>query len=110
MFLTTNRPRSIDPAFESRLNLIIPYPDLDAEARRVVWNTFIGNDFEHTIKGDHLDTLAEHKCNGREIKNIVKIARMLAKQEKANLTMKHITTVLNLRIKAAKVLGTRQFE
>ncbi|KAK5943620.1 hypothetical protein PMZ80_004628 [Knufia obscura] len=110
MFLTTNRPRSVDPAFESRLDLIIPYPDLDVTARRVVWNTFIGHSFEHTIKDKDFDTLAEYKCNGHEIKNIVKIARMLASQEKATLSMEHMSTVLRLRIKAAKVLGTGQFE
>ena len=108
MFLTTNRPRSIDPAFESRLDLIIPYPDLDVKARRVVWNTFITNGAEHTIEEKDFDTLAEQMCNGREIKNIAKIARMLAMQEQAKLSMTHIDTVLRLRTKAAEVLGKGQ--
>ncbi|KAJ9659976.1 hypothetical protein H2198_002866 [Neophaeococcomyces mojaviensis] len=110
MFLTTNRPRNIDPAFESRLDLIIAYPDLDAKARRIVWNTFITHELGNTIKETDYDSLAKYKCNGREIKNIVKIGRMLANQEKTKLSMEHISTVLRLRIKAAKVLGTGQFE
>lgn len=114
MFLTTNRPKSIDAAFESRLDLIIPYPDLDAHARRVVWKTFMTqvNEMgeEHEMVETDFDKLAEYKCNGREIKNIVKIARMLANQDKKNLSMDHVSTVLGLRIKAAKTLGTGQFE
>lgn len=114
MFLTTNRPKSIDPAFESRLDLIIPYPDLDANARRVVWTTFmtqIGETGEgHGMVERDFDKLAEYKCNGREIKNIVKIARMLADQDKRKLTMEHVSTVLRLRIKAAQTLGKGQFE
>lgn len=112
MFLTTNRPRSLDPAFESRLDLIIPYPDLDTTARRTVWKTFITSDPVSTrgFQDVHFDTLAEYKCNGREIKNIVKIARLLAVREKAELSMSHIETVVKLRIKAAKALRKRDFE
>lgn len=110
MFLTTNRPRSIDSAFDSRFDIIIPYLDLDIKAHRVVWNRFIAHGPEHTIKEKDFDTLAEHKCNGREIKNTLKIARMLATQETVKLSMEHISAVLRLRSKAAKVLGTGQFE
>lgn len=110
-FLTTNRPRSIDSAFESRLDLIIPYPDLDVAARRAVWTTFVTQVEKSRSHGIEMsaadfDNLAEHKCNGREIKNIVKIASMLANREKVKLTMKHISTVLRLRVKAAKTISS----
>lgn len=113
-FLTTNRPRSIDPAFESRLDLIIPYPDLDVAARRSIWTTFVEHvgamGKGHGIQQKDFDVLAQYKCNGREIKNIVKIARMLANRDKTRLTIDHVHTVLKLRIKAAKSLGTGQFQ
>lgn len=112
-FLTTNRPRSIDPAFESRLDLIIPYPDLDKLARRAVWVTFISQldkSRGHEVSQADYDKLADHKCNGREIKNIVKISGMLANREKSKLKMSHIATVLRLRIKAAKTVRSGQFE
>lgn len=115
MFLTTNRPRSLDPAFESRLDLIIPYANLDAAARKLIWKTFInpaGKPSSSRFKEHDFDALSEHKCNGREIKNIVKIARMLAVQDdlECGLSMGHIETVLKLRVKAAKAMGTKQFE
>lgn len=112
-FLTTNRPRSIDPAFESRLDLIIPYPDLDKAARRAVWVTFVSQldaSRGHAIGSSDYDKLADHKCNGREIKNIVKISAMLAHREKSKLKMSHIATVLRLRIKAAKTVRGPQFD
>lgn len=41
MFLTTNRIGAIDPAFKSRIDLILPYYDLDEPARRNVWANFV---------------------------------------------------------------------
>ncbi|GEM08992.1 AAA family ATPase [Rhodotorula toruloides] len=41
LFLTTNRIRSIDPAFLSRFSLAITYPNLDRDKRRVIWRQFL---------------------------------------------------------------------
>ncbi|BGO98223.1 hypothetical protein NBRC10513v2_001392 [Rhodotorula toruloides] len=41
LFLTTNRIRSIDPAFLSRFSLAITYPNLDREKRKVIWRQFL---------------------------------------------------------------------
>ncbi|KAH7174186.1 P-loop containing nucleoside triphosphate hydrolase protein [Fusarium flagelliforme] len=37
LFLTTNRVRSLDPAFESRITLSIRYEALDRDAREQIW-------------------------------------------------------------------------
>ena len=37
MFLTTNRVSTIDPAFESRIDVSISYPDLTVELRCQIW-------------------------------------------------------------------------
>ena len=45
--MTTNRISSIDRAFQSRVDLFLPYKDLVPEARRQVWINFfkhIGNE------------------------------------------------------------------
>ncbi|KAM5353409.1 hypothetical protein ACJ41O_000059 [Fusarium nematophilum] len=76
-FLTTNRTASIDPAFQSRVDLFLPYKDLTVPARRQVWRNFItraGGD----VSAEHLDTLAEIHLNGREIKNLIKSVHLLS--------------------------------
>ncbi|KAL7757054.1 hypothetical protein ACKLNR_014047 [Fusarium oxysporum f. sp. zingiberi] len=79
-FLTTNRTASIDPAFQSRVDLFLPYKDLTFEARKKVWQNFIsraGGDGS-TISDENLDRLAGIKLNGREIKNLIKSAYLLS--------------------------------
>ncbi|PNP78796.1 hypothetical protein FNYG_07938 [Fusarium nygamai] len=78
-FLTTNRTASIDTAFQSRVDLFLPYKDLTFEARKKVWQNFInragGTQVE--IPDEEMNKLAEMKLNGREIKNLIKSAHLL---------------------------------
>ncbi|KAF5251704.1 hypothetical protein FANTH_3314 [Fusarium anthophilum] len=78
-FLTTNRTASIDTAFQSRVDLFLPYRDLTFEARKKVWQNFItragGTQVE--IPDEDVNKLAEMKLNGREIKNLIKSAHLL---------------------------------
>ncbi|EEU43461.1 uncharacterized protein NECHADRAFT_45060 [Fusarium vanettenii 77-13-4] len=79
-FLTTNRITSIDPAFESRVHLFLPYKDLTVAARRKVWENFInrtGCD-RSDISSENLDELSKISLNGREIKNLIKSAHLLS--------------------------------
>ncbi|KAF5569175.1 TOB3 (member of AAA-ATPase family) [Fusarium phyllophilum] len=98
MFLTTNRVSAFDPAFESRIHLTIHYPNLDYTSRLHIWKTFVGicND-GNSISEDELDKLAAVELNGRQIKNVVKTARLLATHEKTQLAMGHISTVLMIK-------------
>ncbi|KAF4338669.1 Fidgetin 1 [Fusarium beomiforme] len=78
-FLTTNRTASIDTAFQSRVDLFLPYKDLNFEARKKVWKNFIsraGAD-QVEIPDEEMDKLAAMKLNGREIKNLIKSAHLL---------------------------------
>jgi hypothetical protein len=79
LFLTTNRVKSFDKAFMSRINIKISYPDLSEDARAKVWRNHL--DF-HGLR-DKLDqkVLAKHDINGRQIRNIVQLAVSLAKLE-----------------------------
>ncbi|KAI7767306.1 hypothetical protein LZL87_009708 [Fusarium oxysporum] len=78
-FLTTNRTASIDAAFQSRVDLFLPYKDLTFEARKKVWQNFInragGTQVE--IPEEEMGKLAEMKLNGREIKNLTKSSHLL---------------------------------
>ncbi len=98
LFLTTNRIHAIDPAFKSRIDLILPYGDLDEQARRKVWVNFIGllPAGAIALTDDDYDELAKVDMNGREIKNTVKTSLVLAAVDKP-FSMKHLRTVLNIR-------------
>lgn len=101
MFLTTNRIESFDPAFESRIHLTINYPKLDQNSRLHIWRTFIGLGAEANLPSDideeKLRKFAEADLNGREIKNVVKTAGLLAAGDKVSLRVDHIETVLRVK-------------
>lgn len=97
LFLTTNRANTIDEAFESRIHLTINYPQLDATARKAVWSNFIdlSNDGQG-LTDTHLTSFAQEELNGRQIKNTVKTARLLARTNNRPLAEDHIRTVLRV--------------
>ncbi|KAM0562014.1 hypothetical protein ACHAPJ_002456 [Fusarium lateritium] len=98
MFLTTNRVSTFDPAFESRIHLTIHYPKLDFSSRFHIWKTFVtlGSDNGGLSEAD-IEELAHEELNGRQIKNVVKTARLLAANERAGLAMSHVNTVLRIK-------------
>jgi hypothetical protein len=98
MFLISNRIHDFDTAFESRIHLTIHYPPLDIPSRLHVWKTFVQmGDLETRLSDKDLKTLAKIEVNGRQIKNIIKTARLLSKQEKAPLAMEHVEMVLKVK-------------
>ncbi|KAK7422557.1 hypothetical protein QQX98_001580 [Neonectria punicea] len=69
LFLTTNRVDAIDPAFRSRIDLIVPYSPLDVARRKQVWLNFLQRlppDAIDLQEGD-IEKLAKNELNGREI-------------------------------------------
>jgi hypothetical protein len=99
MFLTTNRISAIDSAFKGRIDLILPYYNLDKNARKSVWNNFIkrlGPEAAEVGEED-FDVLAEDEINGREIKNTIKTALVLAERKKEPLKLEHLRVVLDIR-------------
>ncbi|KAI0868811.1 P-loop containing nucleoside triphosphate hydrolase protein [Hypoxylon argillaceum] len=109
LFLTTNRVATIDPAFESRIDLIIPFDALDQAARREVWTNFTNRlGGSHELCDADFDELSQQRLNGREIKSSVKTALMLAKSEEKRLQMEHLRTVLRVRQRAADYLQSKE--
>ncbi|KAK8062668.1 aaa family protein [Apiospora hydei] len=106
LFLTTNRLQDFDTAFESRIDIHLEFPDLDADSRLRIWKNLLSNlkrpvDF---TEADY-EKLAAADINGRRIKNIIKSATLLMavdadtqKQgvENGSLSMKHIETMLQI--------------
>jgi AAA+ superfamily predicted ATPase len=98
LFLTTNRVAVLDKALESRIHLKISYPELDREARARIWRNLVDMLPPSSIGLDpsDIDFLAERKMNGREIKNVIKAAQLLATGQEAPLNLDHIDTVLRI--------------
>ncbi|KAJ5691559.1 P-loop containing nucleoside triphosphate hydrolase protein, partial [Penicillium malachiteum] len=97
LFLTTNREACIDPAFESRIHLSIRYPELTTASRCQIWRQFTNDKGDQRLSEDELESVSVLDLNGRQIKNIVKIARLLAQEEASGLGFDHIQTILKLR-------------
>lgn len=98
MFLTTNRIGSFDDAFKSRIHVSIRYPDLDTAARRAIWENFIKKAqsiYQHgvDVSTQDFDELSQKTLNGREIRNIVKSAQLLASRSKQPLSRTHLDIV-----------------
>lgn len=97
MFLTTNRVQTFDPAFQSRIHISLDYAELSIDSRKTVWKNFLDSSSqEHTISGEQVQELARMNVNGRQIKNILKIARLLASRKDEKLTLEHIKTTLDV--------------
>lgn len=100
LFLTTNRVRVFDEAFQSRIHVSLRYADLSSDAKRQIWVAFLkrvnGDIPNGGLSYDDLRTLAEKKVNGRQIKNIVKTAGALAQGRQERLGFDHLDQVLDL--------------
>ncbi|KAI8952755.1 P-loop containing nucleoside triphosphate hydrolase protein [Xylaria longipes] len=96
LFLTTNRVKNMDQAFNSRIHFRLAYPDLDEKARRTVWAGFLDRQQGgHDVSEEDLAKLATLDINGRVIKNVLKSATLLAVHKDEKLGFKHLKTVLD---------------
>ncbi|PLB53426.1 putative AAA family ATPase [Aspergillus steynii IBT 23096] len=96
LFLTTNRAERIDPAFESRIHVSLHYNELDWTSRRHIWEQFLGRSTS-VFTTEQLDSVAEVELNGRQIKNALKTANLLAWAQGLEMKFEHVKTVLDLR-------------
>ncbi|KXT16696.1 hypothetical protein AC579_5228 [Pseudocercospora musae] len=95
MFLTTNRVETFDTAFASRIHLSLEYPELNKKSKKGIWETFLKRLPKHSIGEKEVEKLAEKQLNGREIKNFLKSAQLLANHEKEVLGYEHVETVID---------------
>lgn len=95
LILTTNRRISFDPAFESRIHLTLKFEDLDIGARSSIWKNFLRS-MPNNVHESDVSTLARANLNGRQIKNVVKMASLLAHSEGETLCTEHLQTMLDV--------------
>ncbi|KAF2125250.1 AAA family ATPase [Dothidotthia symphoricarpi CBS 119687] len=100
LFLTTNRAETIDPAFKSQIHLKIAYPNLSTESKRQLWCVFIKQGMAQQLPAwvddQFLDKAVEYNMNGRQIKNVVRVAYALAQDKKRDMCPEDIFSVVQL--------------
>jgi hypothetical protein len=100
LIMTTNRKRTIDSAFDSRIHFKIHYGDLSPESRSAIWKTCLenipSNLFKSEINEADLKRLADLELNGRQIKNAMACAVSIAVEEKTALTLEGIQIILDM--------------
>lgn len=100
LILTTNRVGSFDEAFKSRIHLALAYPKLNEEDRLKIWQNFMhmlprsGERVDMDDLRMNLPKLALIEVNGRQIRNVVTMARHLAKYRGEMLRAKHMQDAL----------------
>ncbi|GKT64202.1 AAA family ATPase [Colletotrichum tofieldiae] len=99
LFMTTNRVRTFDDAFKSRIHVPLKYDDLPRESRMKVWKNFLegvegGVDVDEAGYG----RLAEGKLNGRQIKNVVRTAKSLAAHKRRRLDCGQLQQVVDIQM------------
>ena len=109
LILTSNRVGTFDEAFKSRLQLALHYEKLKSKDRRKIWENFIkrletleetGVDFDDLYK--HVNDLARHELNGRQIRNAITTARQLALYEEKDLDFNGLQQVIKVALKFDK--------
>ncbi|KAF2823357.1 P-loop containing nucleoside triphosphate hydrolase protein [Ophiobolus disseminans] len=100
LIMTTNRKRTIDSAFDSRIHFKLHYTDLPAESRAAIWKNCLASVPKEISKAEIQDAdlaqLARLKLNGRQIKNAMACATSIAVEEKTALNLEGIQTILDM--------------
>lgn len=93
LFLTTNRVTSFDDAFCSRISMFLRYHSLSIPQREKVWGNFLAR---AGVKDVDLSLFAGNALNGREIRNIIRIAQTWAASTGEELTTSHVLRVVKM--------------
>lgn len=93
IFLTTNRLSSLDPAVKSRINLMMSYQELDQKSRRQIWESLFKK-WDIKLSKKVIDSLSQHKLNGREIRNYIRLTFSILEDRQQEMTGKSILNVL----------------
>ncbi|KAL6304715.1 P-loop containing nucleoside triphosphate hydrolase protein [Sparassis latifolia] len=97
LFMTTNRIKTFDEAFLSRIHVALHFQELSQAAKVQVWRAFLQkvgasvDDFDESV----LQKLAEREINGRQIKNATRTANSLAVSRGEKITFRHLTETLD---------------
>ena len=83
VIVTTNLPDGIDPAFQRRMDVAVPFNRPDIAERLSIWRSHLPG--EHAITTDELATLAASDITGGQIRNAVRHGLSRALSDRAAL-------------------------
>lgn len=105
LFMTTNRVKTFDEAFLSRIHIALHFQELTKEAKAQVWRAFLakvgvkvvpsGRTEPGALGEDLVGKLAERDINGRQIKNATRTASSLARSRDEPLSFTHLVETLD---------------
>ena len=95
--MTTNRPGNIDEAFVSRIHVTIElgHPGFDDQLR--IWTMFI-SELEMSDKRELIQYVTKFELenlNGRQIRNAIRLAVVLATLDDSPVETRHLKKVIN---------------
>lgn len=118
LFLTTNRVKTFDEAFLSRIHVALHFDNLSLESKEQIWRAFIkkvvpdSEDPSRTITEAQIGLLAKRNINGRQIKNATRTAHCLAVGRGERLGLGHFVETLDamaeFEAEFAKVAGVQE--
>lgn len=91
LFLTTNRVKNIDQAFYSRISIGLRFGEATVEKRAKIWTNLTES---ANVPNLDIASLAEHNLNGRQIKNVIKLAIKLARAKNSVVDNELINNVI----------------
>ncbi|KAH9205623.1 hypothetical protein DL95DRAFT_490425 [Leptodontidium sp. 2 PMI_412] len=112
LFLTTNRIGTLDEAFQSRLHVTLGLSALSVEDRKSVWYNFLAGlkhlskDARRALIKKSRSDWAQQPLNGRQIRNCVRTALVLARKEEVPVNESHFEKVIQLGNDYARYLTT----
>ncbi|KAL9595503.1 MAG: hypothetical protein Q9219_006401 [cf. Caloplaca sp. 3 TL-2023] len=105
LFLTTNRVGTFDQAFQSRIHITLGLPLLDRPRRTSIWSIFLDELAKSSqLPSSHLkalraqaeDVWSLEPLNGRQIRNSVRTALLVAEKEGKAVGKEHFERVLKI--------------
>lgn len=95
LFLTTNRVKTFDEAFLSRIHVALHFQDLTKSAKMQVWGAFLDKAGAEAFPEALLEKLSDRNINGRQIKNAVRTASSLALSRGEKIGFVHLVETLD---------------
>jgi len=96
LFLTSNRVKSFDPAFHSRISVALHYEALDQKSRKQVFVNLMQAAKINSLTAAELNKLSEYELNGRQIKSTIRLAQSLAFTEGVPVRLDHMEKTVNI--------------
>ena len=101
LILTTNRLKTFDSAFQSRIHFCLQYPDLNDEGRESIWRNFLDRAKQNPkltvdIDDEGYRSLGALDLNGRQIKNVMSVSQSVATKRNQLITLASIKSAIKL--------------